>query len=130
MAAVNAGEVAAATKIQSAFRGHKAKKELLARKAVADFPGTILATIPVAAAWKICGKDKELVAEAAPVHIIKTQSAGKTVHILYLEHDNAEPSGVFPLPLHHQVVVLRHASDYLMFPTIEYSVSVVACARA
>ena len=30
------------------------------------------ATIPKAAVWKMCGKEKELVAEGAPIYIVKT----------------------------------------------------------
>ena len=36
-----------------------------------------------------------------------------------------QPSNVFPCPLHTELVVIRHANNYLMFPTIEFSVSFV-----
>ena len=43
------------------------------------------------------------------------------MHYLWLDHDNAEASGVFPCPLHTDLMVVRHASNYFMFPTIEFS---------
>lgn len=113
-------EEKAAVKIQSAFRGMKARHEVIEKKAFTEVEGDILATVTKVSIWKICGDAKELVGQGE-VHLVKTHANGKAVTYLWFNHENAQPSGVFPCPLEGHVPVMRHATNYLMFPTIEFS---------
>eukprot|EP00039_Didymoeca_costata_P025961 m.14597 g.14597 ORF g.14597 m.14597 type:complete len:179 (+) comp5158_c0_seq2:139-675(+) len=117
-------EAEAATKIQSAFRGMQGRKEVLAVKSITEVEGEILATCSKVSVWKICGEAKELLGEGE-LHLVKTRSKGAVITYMWFQHDNALPSGVFPCPVTSEVPVMRHASNYLVFPTIEFSVALI-----